>query len=322
MDPTDFTLCDKASDLAEVTKSLQGASTLFLDCEGQNLGSKGGTLSLISLGIPAPKKARIYLIDTIALGTLALRPIFNILESSDVQKVLFDARMDQSVLFHDHGGVKMQNVLDLQLADVRSRVVRGEEAESVEQLMRLCPYLPRNEVHSNPSLYGTVHKLAGLDKAIKEHEVDVTSKELEVKAHFSHTSWLNRPLPKTHLTYAANDIDLISRLWSKFVEEGYIDAKLVEQSLRYAHIWTVGSQPAAEDVFKLHALLPLAILDAPASTTQRCLGCERYLHRGCYSKVAWNQAAKRKCLVCRAIGIRLAREEAIQKAREDDWYSD
>ncbi|KAJ6511841.1 hypothetical protein DFH09DRAFT_886351, partial [Mycena vulgaris] len=135
MEPTDFIFCDNASDLPAIVESLQGSPTLFLDCEGSKLGLRTGRLSLISLGIPevAPQQQRVYLINALALGTLGLRPIFD----TQIQKVVFDGRMDQNALFYEHH-VAMQNVMDLQLADIKSRRRRGEE--STEQIGRLSPY--------------------------------------------------------------------------------------------------------------------------------------------------------------------------------------
>ncbi|KAJ7510699.1 ribonuclease H-like domain-containing protein [Mycena galericulata] len=312
MDSTHFTLCDTASKLASATASLFGAATLFVDCEGTELGVRGGSLSLISLGTRTPYP-HIFLIDVLSLGTSALRPIFELLESAAVRKVVFDGRMDQSALFYDHGGITLDNVVDLQLADVKSRALRGEEPGSDAQLGRLSPhYLPRKEVRTNLALYRGVHRLAGLERAIREHAVDVGKRQLKTKGQFVHTGWSSRPLPPKYLKYAANDIALIAALYSKFAVEGYIDACLPSQSARYAHMWThdTHTQPMARDAYKLHALLPLNILDPPAAATdlrKSCIGCGRDLPQNCFSNGAWTtQDEKRKCLVCRAIGIREA----------------
>ncbi|KAJ7664844.1 ribonuclease H-like domain-containing protein, partial [Mycena rosella] len=301
--------CKNDSDVTTATQALQGQPTLFLDCEGDRLGLKGGRLSLISIGIHSQddNEPLVYLIDALALETAALRPIFNLLESSNVRKVVFDARMDQSALFHDHGRVEMQNLVDLQLADIKSRARRGEDAQSVEQLARLTPYLPPNEVNSHAPLYGVVQKLSRLTQAVEEHQVDVAHTQMTLKARFDHTKWAKRPLPRSYLKYAANDIALIAHLWAKFMDEGYIDGALPEQSLRYARMWTVGAQPYPEDVYKLHGLLPLNILEnIQADQVKLCSGCERSLPQDCFSNSAWNLGVNRKCLVCRAIGIRLA----------------
>ncbi|KAJ7450636.1 ribonuclease H-like domain-containing protein [Mycena latifolia] len=323
-DAPGFVFCDQTTDLPAVIQSLQGSPTLFLDCEGSDLGVKTGRLSLISLGIPAtmPEEQRVYLIDAQTLGTSGLRPIFEFLESSDIRKVVFDGRMDQSALFHEHH-VTLQNVVDLQLADITSRPLRGETEGSTKQIDRLPPYLPFNEVQGKRWLYGKVHKLAGLGQALTEHTVDVSESQLALKttSQAMHEDWERRPLSRSHLAYAANDIYLISRLWSHFVPAGYLGANIPEQSLRYVRMW-VNAQPDEGDAYKLHALLPLAILDAPMGATKQCSGCERLLPQPSFSKTAWNKNAGRKCLVCRAINIRELRKKQIREAMEESDSDD
>ncbi|KAJ7916506.1 ribonuclease H-like domain-containing protein [Mycena leptocephala] len=319
----DFVLCDKESELSAVTDALRESSTLILDCEGTNLGvKKSGRLTLISLGTQAPNQEQAYLIDVLAIGKDGLKPIFDILESNKVRKVVFDGRMDQSALFHEYG-VTMQNVVDLQLADIKSRHLRGEEEGSAEQMDRLSPYLQRSEVRANMQLYTKVQRLAGLRKALEEHDVEVEEGKLKMKTQGS--GYCSSPPDREQLLYAANDIWLISRLLAHFEQAGYLDVNLPEESLRYVTMW-VDNQPEGwrrQDKWKLHALLPLAILDAtPAyARTQRCIGCTRHLPQNCFSKVAWSN--NKKCLVCRAIGIREIREREIaEREYEDDDVQD
>ncbi|KAJ7622287.1 ribonuclease H-like domain-containing protein [Roridomyces roridus] len=323
MDPAKFTLCATPEELDTAMKSLGEASVLFVDCEGDNLGVKGGRLSVVSVGALTPEP-RIFLIDAIALDTAALRPIFDLLTSNNVQKVVFDGRMYQNALFYDHGGVLMNSVLDLQLADVKSRSVRGEGAE--EQFDRLSPYIVRGEVRGNERLYREVHKLSGLGQVIEEHDVDVGVADAKLKlGRFSHDTWSTRPLPQIALRYAANDVPLIAALHSDFVEEGFIDDSLLAQSARYVQMWTKGGQPAENDTYKLHALLPLGILDALSGYSADCRGCGRPLPSDCFSKAAWNDASKRNCLVCRAIIVRSARQRQFEKDRYNsyrDYYDD
>jgi exonuclease 3'-5' domain-containing protein 1 len=111
-------------------------SHIILDCEGRTLGAAGGKLSLLNLGVSqedddGDEHLSIFVIDVLAFQknkAVHLAPIFDILKSEDIFKVVFDGRMDSSELLHGHG-VKLNNVLGLQLADVLSREKRGEGAE-------------------------------------------------------------------------------------------------------------------------------------------------------------------------------------------------
>ncbi|KAG8813423.1 hypothetical protein FRC17_001581, partial [Serendipita sp. 399] len=131
-------LCDTAATLDLALSALIKADVIFLDCEGKDLGEVGGRLSLISLGavreIPSSggqTHLDVFLIDAIALATNnnddgrsggggLLEPIYELLRRETVLKVGYDLRMDVAEFWHGHG-VKIENVLDLQVADILAR---------------------------------------------------------------------------------------------------------------------------------------------------------------------------------------------------------
>ncbi|KAG8811361.1 hypothetical protein FRC17_002506, partial [Serendipita sp. 399] len=128
-------LCDTAATLDLALSALTKADVIFLDCEGKDLGEVGGRLSLISLGavreIPSSAGEThldVFLIDAIALanddgrsgGGGLLEPIYELLRRETVLKVGYDLRMDVAEFWHGHG-VKMENALDLQVADILAR---------------------------------------------------------------------------------------------------------------------------------------------------------------------------------------------------------
>jgi exonuclease 3'-5' domain-containing protein 1 len=158
--------CNTAAILTAALPVLQGCNTLILDCEGPQLGQCGGSLSLITLRTTAPSPIRTYIIDVVSLPRTALEPVFDILRSSNVCKVLFDGRMDYSALYHGYG-VELHNLLDVQLVDVASRQARGEGQTA--QFRRLQTYLPRINFNSNLEAYRQVHKLSGLNQCAEEH---------------------------------------------------------------------------------------------------------------------------------------------------------
>jgi exonuclease 3'-5' domain-containing protein 1 len=165
----DYVLCADESTLAVAIRAIKSAPAVALDCEGENLGQKGGSLSLISLlAITPGESSEAYIIDAIRLSSDALRPLLDILESSSPLKIVFDGRNDFSEIYHKRG-ITMRGVLDLQLADVCSRGLRGEDEE--EQMSRLSPYLYRREVNGQRTPYKLVHRLCGLDGCITEHQV-------------------------------------------------------------------------------------------------------------------------------------------------------
>jgi exonuclease 3'-5' domain-containing protein 1 len=175
-----FTLCDTDASLTEALAELQASSAVILDCEGLNLGTRGGSLSLISLRGATPISNKAFIIDVVSLDVTSLRPLFDLIESSAVTKVVFDGRMDFNAFYHEYG-VIMRQVVDLQLADLRSRVLRGEDEE--DQLNRLSPYLPRDEVLAHRTHYLQVQRLTGLDQCLREHKVPGAGTKMKCMMH-------------------------------------------------------------------------------------------------------------------------------------------
>ena len=86
--------------------------TIFLDCEGRDLGRVGGKLGLVQLGI----ENEVYLVDIITYPE-ALDSLKPILENSRLKKVVWDGRNDYCELWHGHG-IELRSPLDLQLVRV------------------------------------------------------------------------------------------------------------------------------------------------------------------------------------------------------------
>ncbi|EKM51747.1 uncharacterized protein PHACADRAFT_127582 [Phanerochaete carnosa HHB-10118-sp] len=312
-------VCDDAAVVVEAIKALQPYSCIACDCEGLSLGEMGGSLSLIALGgIPASEadSIQVYLFDAIKLGKDGLQPVFELLRSPGHKKIVFDGRMDWSELYHRYGGVELAPVLDLQLADVESRAVRGGGED--EQLARLSPYCHRNEVQSQRNSYRLVHRLSGLSGCLAEHGVSADAKLSKSAKSFNHSVWDRRPLTQGCAEYAAMDITLIAQLYTAFVAKGYVDeAKLLEQSARYVSLNKDGLPRAGGG----HSLLPLEITSVPSLFESRltCNKCSRVLSDICFSKTGRRLVKQRYCWVCRAVNVHDARQEAICRNYDSDY---
>ena len=163
-----YILCDDDASLLDAINAIQSSSEVIFDCEGQDLGQKGGSLSLISVRTLGSVPSKTYLFDVISLTDDTLRPLFDIIQSAAVTKIVFDGRMDFSELYHERH-ITLQGVLDLQLVDVDSRRQRGEDED--DQHRRLSPYLHRREIAGQPNSYSKVQRLCGLEQCLKEHKV-------------------------------------------------------------------------------------------------------------------------------------------------------
>lgn len=330
----DYILCVDDRSFEDAIDAIKSSSELILDCEGENLGHQGSSLSLISVRTIDSESSKTYLFDAISLTNDTLRPLFDILQSHSVTKIVFDGRMDFSELYHGRG-VDLHNVLDLQLVDVDSRRQRGEDED--DQLARLCPYLHRQEIMGQASSYSKVQKLCGLKQCLQEHNKLIDDGEYKSGDIFffppskkspltcssvSHDSWLKRPLPEEYLCYAARDVYFIGRLYNHFRQGSYISDGLPDKSYRYVTIWR-DAKPEAKDDFRCHGLLPLGVLDYHShALTRSCVGCRRDLPEGAYSKSAWRGMSKRQCWVCRAISVKQTLHRDWDREVDERYESD
>ncbi|KAF5366415.1 hypothetical protein D9758_009777 [Tetrapyrgos nigripes] len=236
-----FLLCDNATTIREAVGVLKSCSTLILDCEALSLGNKGGRLSLISIRTTPVSTARTFVIDALALTKEELQPILDLIQSKDVRKVVFDGRMDYCALFFEYN-IRIQNVVDVQLADVQSRTLRGET--TFNQRGRLIGYLLYGEVTGwKRERYEQVHMLPGVAKCLKDHGI----LGVQDKTVVDHTKWLQRPLSAQYLSYAAQDVYIIGIIYDHFLKKRLVGTELPEQSARYVSIWE-NDQPLQGDV--------------------------------------------------------------------------
>lgn len=195
------TVCDDVTAVTEAIKALQSYSYIACDCEGLSLGEERGSFSLIALGGISTSDVdsiQVYLFDAIKLGKDGLQPVFELLGSDERKKVVFDGRMDYSELYHRYNGAELAPVLDLQLADVESRALRGEGED--RQLARLSPYCHRNEVQSQPQSYRLVHRLSGLSGCVAEHSISADTKPSESSRRHLYTCLFNHAVQKISTT--------------------------------------------------------------------------------------------------------------------------
>ncbi|EIM90489.1 uncharacterized protein STEHIDRAFT_50846 [Stereum hirsutum FP-91666 SS1] len=180
-------LCDDRASFNSAVAALSSSRTLYFDCEGVKLGTAGGTLSLITIrSAPSPSNSRqsdgdrngqTFIFDitslTLARQPVSLKPLFALLTSPKVLKVVWDGRMDSSALHH-YFRVNLRNVLDLQLVDIHSRELRGETIQ--EHVKRFIGGVdPRTLSNENRAIqtYALVHRLSGLSQAVTEHQPSV-----------------------------------------------------------------------------------------------------------------------------------------------------
>ncbi|KAH7890516.1 ribonuclease H-like domain-containing protein [Phlebopus sp. FC_14] len=314
--PTRYTYCDNVSSVSYATRLLARSSYLIIDCEGKNLGGTDGVLSLMCIG--TERAEHVFLFDVLALKAQPRnahmpRRLEHILSNPAVRKVMWDCRNDFLEVLGQYG-VALQGILDLQLAEIHSRIsVRGEkEWKRMARLAAGGKRLPLPLIKQNPDLFLGVHGLQGMDACIKEARLVVTGKDPQVvamhKANGS-TIWLERPLLPQLLQYAAHDIEMIGALYEYFKQNLWIrpsnEDTLVDQSMRYAYSLYYQGRVADDHIFGSSSVLPLDILREPHGLTVPCHGCRRMLSLNCYTIYRQGRKIHSRTNLCRICQIKL-----------------
>ena len=159
-------LCNTIELVRTAAAQLSVHPYVFVDCEGRDLGDDTGALSTIAMG--TPNGSSVFLFDALALDAAALKPVIDILTSSSIAKVVWDGRMD-AIEFKRSFGIIINKVWDLQLLDITTRALRGDQ-DGRKNIHRF--WHPLNLVaHLN---IDGVHGLTGLKKAMKAHFISDT----------------------------------------------------------------------------------------------------------------------------------------------------
>lgn len=202
-----FILIEDMESVKSMIDKLSKYKEIAFDCEGVDL-SRSGPLTLASFIGCAKKDDNddenndeeiVYIVDVKKIDHKILFPksstnisLKTILESSEYLKVMFDSRADSDALFHQFG-VKLYNVLDLQVYDQGCRIANGER-----------PPAPSN---------GWIPFVKGMKSVMINYIPYDTRKKLGegIPAPHSNNSqvWGKRPLSENSLKYASDDVYII-----------------------------------------------------------------------------------------------------------------
>ncbi|KAF9235483.1 hypothetical protein BU15DRAFT_51340 [Melanogaster broomeanus] len=286
--------------------------------------------------IGTERAEQIFVFDVLALKAYNLHPLMKILADPAVKKIMWDCRNDFVEILAAYG-VALQGVLDLQLAEIESRVsVRGEmEWKRMARLAAGGRRLPLPVIKQNPDLFlaftvckawtPALRRLASLPLArtVSTHSfapslvVDNSYVvEQVVNMHKTNGSviWMERPLLPQLLQYAAHDIEMIGALYEHFKQEGWIMPRkedvLVDQSMRYAYSLYYQGRVSDDDVFGSSSLLPLDVLREPRGLTVPCQGCHRMQSLHCFTISKRGRKIVARTNVCRVCQIKLLIKQA------------
>ncbi|RDX45588.1 hypothetical protein OH76DRAFT_1486238 [Lentinus brumalis] len=252
-----------------------------LYCEARDIARSTGVLSIVSISDVDAKT--IFLIDALALPNAshpAFKPLFRLLRSEAVTKLVWDGRAD-AVELRETYGVELRGVLDLQLAEVGSRKPGAER-----QRLLHCFKTPKGSIKRNPAKYEGIHQVCGMNACLQQRGIKDTKDPAVVALHKTSSNpdmWLQRPLPEMLLRYAAHDLELIAQLYVNFQRAGWINKRnvpqLKAQSERYLRTFRTRAIKDLFDQRGLGPFMPLHVLEKPFAKARcfECVGCKQLL---------------------------------------------
>lgn len=307
---------DTEENLKRAISILSKYKNVTFDAEGVDLSRTGPLTVVILQGIT--KNARnminscIYVVDVTTLGGDVVfskhprKSLRLLLEDSSVTKVTFDCRTDSDALYHQFG-VTLAGTLDLQVLDQAVRIHQGEVPPERMDYFKVggnVPYVPY---------------LSSMEKVITRYDLGSTMMKLKaISPHVAHKDvWMERPLSKTSIQYAANDANIIRFLWEKMTAiqvSTLLMDRVVIHSKRYESMFRERVNGVVfvrdrEFVMEEHAIISESELPKDHPRNPR--------ETSSYTVQRWNQAVK-----ALKLGLPTAYNDVIFILQHDDWYTD
>lgn len=168
---------------------------ITFDTKGVNL-SRTGRMTVISISLCTPCSVT-CLLDLVSIGPSIFSgksSLKELLESNTIQKMSYDCRIDSNAVFHQYG-VKLRNVLDLQVYQLGIKIENGK-------------YLQQRQPGTD-YLRGLKYTSGGY--LTREDRRDTWA--LSPPHRQDPDVWGKRPLRHDVWQYAANDVHCISRIY-------------------------------------------------------------------------------------------------------------
>eukprot|EP00727_Mastigamoeba_balamuthi_P012986 m51a1_g831 hypothetical protein (325) ;mRNA; r:734769-736134 len=183
-----YALVETAGQAANAMADIKRHSFVVVDCEGVNLG-RNGSLCLVQVATPEKRAYLFDVVDAEKREQMMAAGLRDVLQSTEVVKVLHDCRGDSDALFHN-ARVSLANVFDTQVAyAVLKRTLEGKVPIPI-----------------------------GLSTLIKKHGMGATH-DTKVEMHKLMDEdplfWERRPLPQKALTYASSDVSLLVEVYKQ-----------------------------------------------------------------------------------------------------------
>jgi exonuclease 3'-5' domain-containing protein 1 len=300
-----YTYCTTARSVCEAVSILKQSEILAVDTEGEEIGKTEGKLSIISVG--SVDAVNIFLFDIVALARPeadlngGIRPLLTLLTSPKFLKLMWDGRQDYFEIYELYG-VKMVNVLDLQVVELFSRWEKRREKEKHRKIRISKGFFGYAPVRNNPELYEGMHLVSGMQKCVEEFGLNTAGKDPEIKnlyKQFGSAVWMERPLRPMLLSYAAVDIELISDLYFHFFDNDWITHEniptFVLRSQNYIKSRLGIGRIVQNNAHSQNAL----VLEEIFNSLPKCGTCSTILPRTSFATRRSKKGSQMRCSQCR-----------------------
>lgn len=287
-------IIDSITETRNACNRLKIFKNLSFDCEGVRLG-KGGKLTLIQL---MAYDDEIFIFDVLELGkALFENGMKEILESTEITKVMYDCRGDSDSLWEEYK-VKLTNVLDMQLFEYMVRPIAGTNLRG-----------PSKPWHYRKPM------VRGLDNTVKTYVPYDLLQRTGIRNFESikrcggeimklcRTVWRYRPICDALKRYAALDVEMIylvkDALNKKKSLQGIDLEKLKVASERYVSVRRDHDKP--DDHYIRHAILISQIIPEVVGGVVQPFPKEDTKCNGCLRMFVRSLVERGKCGDCREI---------------------
>ena len=254
-------------------------------------------MSILQIGVPTTT----FVVDAIALNE-QIPLLAPFLSDRNIQKIVWDGRLGYSELWHRYE-IRLQNVLDLQLMYLHDRydvsiqkcVPLSGKLTAIKEKKLLSPAVVEIELKSPPSL--------GLEL-------------ISERFALSKDKWSDRPLPATHLEYAAAQMSHLRMLAAILVPQAGKSANILRESKRYIELWH-RQRRNTKSPYQIPNYLPQGIIERTENErsnrtlgARRCRGCVRELYQESFQLELRRWAyslEKQYCYTCAKVNLRLYR---------------
>jgi hypothetical protein len=243
----------------------------------------------------------------------SMRRFLQMIRSERINKIMWNCRQDA---FHIHAlyGVKLQGVLDLQLAEMMARGSTANETDGEKLARQNRTWSEKRDINRLEEFHSC--RGIGMQECVDKNGIASNVRNDCTLIFFTYARirsniltridtgqgskrWKDQPIPNDLLRSAGNDIRIIYNIYTHARRSNWLSptlcpvileqgTRLVTAALEQGEMWIGSDQYPG-------AYIPLDVLVPPVPPLKGCAGCKREISSGRFGP--W------MCELCSALGI-------------------